>query len=148
MLNRRTHTHCARRRRRRRRRCFPTAAPQTQGIVTTVLIFPLAFSINAAYTRRQYALVNFASIKADLWAIYSYHDYWLRELAMAAAVSSDSAKSRSEWDRAYTRPSPNPCGVQAGTPFGAPGDHDEVFNTMQSLLIGIRGCVRAPGRAF
>ena len=145
LLNRRTHT----RRARRRRRFSPTAAPQTQGIVTSVLIFPLAFSINAAYTRRQYALVNFASIKADLWALYSYHDYWLQELAMAAPPAAPlsvhtapAANSGSEWDRASTRTSPKPCGVPAGTAFGPPGDHDEVFNTMQSLLIGIRGCVR------
>ena len=139
--------------------------PPPQAIVTSILIFPLAFSVNAAYMRRQHALINFASMKADLWALHGYHDYWLRELAAA----SYAQKVTADWDQASTRshgvgdlgtaatrspqhPSQNTCGVSAGaagaSPFGQPGDHDEVFDTMQSLLIGIRGCVSRSSRKF
>jgi predicted membrane chloride channel (bestrophin family) len=48
------------------------------GLIGIAIIFPIVFSINAAYRRREEALKSFATIKAHLVAIYyGYRDWQL-----------------------------------------------------------------------
>ena len=39
-------------------------------VVTTAVVFPIVFSINAAYTRRETALTDYAAIKAHAQVVY------------------------------------------------------------------------------
>ena len=47
------------------------------GIIGIAVVFPIVFSINAAYRRREEALRYFASIKAHLAALYYAHRDWV-----------------------------------------------------------------------
>jgi hypothetical protein len=46
------------------------------GIIGIAVVFPIVFSINAAYRRREEALRYFASIKAHAAALYYAHRDW------------------------------------------------------------------------
>jgi predicted membrane chloride channel (bestrophin family) len=46
------------------------------GLIGVAIVFPIVFSINAAYRRREEALKNFASIKAHAAALYYAHRDW------------------------------------------------------------------------
>ena len=46
------------------------------GLIGTAVIFPIVFSINAAYRRREEALRHFASLKAHAIALYYAHRDW------------------------------------------------------------------------
>lgn len=46
------------------------------GLIGIAIIFPIVFSINAAYRRREEALRYFASIKAHAFSIYFAHRDW------------------------------------------------------------------------
>ena len=50
---------------------FPT------GIIGIAVVFPIVFSINAAYRRREEALRAFSSLKAHAVALYFAHRDWL-----------------------------------------------------------------------
>ena len=47
------------------------------GIIGIAVVFPIVFSINAAYRRREEALRSFASLKAHAAALYFAHRDWL-----------------------------------------------------------------------
>jgi hypothetical protein len=47
------------------------------GLISVAIVFPIAFSINAAYQRREIALEAFASIKSHLLAMFLAHRDWL-----------------------------------------------------------------------
>lgn len=49
------------------------------GLIGIAIIFPIVFSINAAYRRREEALKYFASLKAHLIALYYAHRDWVPE---------------------------------------------------------------------
>ena len=46
-------------------------------LVGTAIIFPIVFSINSAYKRREDALMNYASIKSNLFGIFMASKNWL-----------------------------------------------------------------------
>lgn len=82
------------------------------GIITPLFVFPLAFSVNAAYQRRQDALNHFAGLKANLWALYHYHTKWIGMLRRD--------------------------GLMDINPGRTPASEDEVFIVIQDLLGDIR----------
>lgn len=47
------------------------------GLISVAIVFPIAFSINAAYQRREIALDAFGSIKSHLLAMFLAHRDWL-----------------------------------------------------------------------
>ena len=47
------------------------------GLIGIAIVFPIVFSINAAYRRREEALVYLASFKSAAVAIYYSHRYWI-----------------------------------------------------------------------
>ncbi len=47
------------------------------GLIGVAIIFPIVFSINAAYRRREEALRYFASLKAHCVAIFNAHRDWV-----------------------------------------------------------------------
>ena len=51
-------------------------ADMPTGIIGIAIIFPIVFSINAAYRRREDALKSFASLKAHAASIYYAHRDW------------------------------------------------------------------------
>jgi predicted membrane chloride channel (bestrophin family) len=46
------------------------------GLIGIAIVFPIVFSINAAYRRREDALKAFASLKANMVALYYVHRDW------------------------------------------------------------------------
>ncbi len=54
-------------------------AKMPTALISVAIIFPIVFSINAAYRRREEALKYFASLKAHLVAIYFAHFDWVPE---------------------------------------------------------------------
>ena len=46
------------------------------GLIGLAIVFPIVFSINAAYRRREDALKAFASLKANMIALYFVHRDW------------------------------------------------------------------------
>jgi len=46
------------------------------GLIGLAIVFPIVFSINAAYRRREDALKSFASLKANMIALYYVHRDW------------------------------------------------------------------------
>lgn len=46
------------------------------GLIGLAIVFPIVFSINAAYRRREDALKSFASLKAHMIALYYVHRDW------------------------------------------------------------------------
>jgi len=46
-------------------------------LVGTAIIFPIVFSINSAYKRREDALMNYASLKSNLFGIFMASKNWL-----------------------------------------------------------------------
>jgi len=56
---------------------FGCAANMPSGLIGVAIIFPIVFSINAAYKRREEALKFFSSIKAHAAALYYAHRDWL-----------------------------------------------------------------------
>jgi hypothetical protein len=59
-------------------------------VVTTAVVFPIVFSINAAYQRRETALAEYASMKAHAQAIYLATRDWMpeRDRALLQELSS------------------------------------------------------------
>ncbi len=53
------------------------AANMPTGLIGVAIIFPIVFSINAAYRRRENALKYFASLKAHAMALYYAHRHWV-----------------------------------------------------------------------
>ncbi|MBW2617657.1 MAG: hypothetical protein JRC92_02120 [Deltaproteobacteria bacterium] len=60
-------------------RRFNLAAEMPTGLIGVAIIFPIVFSINAAYRRREEALRYFASYKAHALALYYAHRDWVPE---------------------------------------------------------------------
>lgn len=58
---------------------FNLAADIPTGLIGIAIIFPIVFSINAAYRRREEALKAFASLKAHAIAIFYAHRDWVPE---------------------------------------------------------------------
>ncbi len=58
-------------------RHYGLAADIPTGLIGIAIIFPIVFSINAAYRRREEALKNFASLKAHAVAIFYAHRDWV-----------------------------------------------------------------------
>jgi len=58
-------------------RRFNLAADIPTGLIGIAIIFPIVFSINAAYRRREEALKSFASLKAHAIAIFYGHRDWV-----------------------------------------------------------------------
>ncbi len=58
-------------------RHFGLAADIPTGLIGIAIIFPIVFSINAAYRRREEALKSFASLKAHAIAIFYGHRDWV-----------------------------------------------------------------------
>ncbi|THB64589.1 MAG: hypothetical protein D6E12_14540 [Desulfovibrio sp.] len=55
---------------------FGITADMPTGIIGIAIIFPIVFSINAAYRRREDALKSFASLKAHAASLYFAHRDW------------------------------------------------------------------------
>jgi len=55
---------------------FKLAADMPTGLIGIAIIFPIVFSINAAYRRREEALKSFASLKAHAVAVFFAHRDW------------------------------------------------------------------------
>lgn len=49
------------------------------GLIGIAIVFPIVFSINAAYRRREEALVYLASLKSAAIAIYYAHKHWITD---------------------------------------------------------------------
>ena len=49
------------------------------GLIGIAIVFPIVFSINAAYRRREEALGHFASLKAHAVALFYAHRDWVPE---------------------------------------------------------------------
>ena len=60
-------------------RRFNLAAEMPTGLIGVAIVFPIVFSINAAYRRREEALRYFASYKAHALALYYAHRDWVPE---------------------------------------------------------------------
>ena len=56
---------------------FHLTADMPSGLIGVAIIFPIVFSINAAYRRREEALRYFASLKAHIVAIFYAHRDWV-----------------------------------------------------------------------
>jgi len=56
---------------------FQVIADMPSGLIGVAIIFPIVFSINAAYRRREEALRYFASLKAHAVAIFYAHRDWV-----------------------------------------------------------------------
>lgn len=56
---------------------FGLAADIPTGLIGIAIIFPIVFSINAAYRRREEALKSFASLKSHALALYYAHRDWV-----------------------------------------------------------------------
>ena len=56
---------------------FNLVADLPSGLIGVAIIFPIVFSINAAYRRREEALRYFASLKAHSVAIFYAHRDWV-----------------------------------------------------------------------
>jgi len=57
------------------------AADMPTGLIGVAIVFPIVFSINAAYRRREEALRHFASLKAHAAALYFAHRDWVPDSA-------------------------------------------------------------------
>ena len=55
---------------------FKFAADLPSGLIGIAVVFPVVFSINAAYRRREEALGYFADLKAHCMALYYAHRDW------------------------------------------------------------------------
>jgi predicted membrane chloride channel (bestrophin family) len=55
---------------------FDVAADMPTGLIGVAIVFPIVFSINAAYRRREEALKSFASLKANALALIFAHRDW------------------------------------------------------------------------
>ncbi len=55
---------------------FGFAADMPTGLIGVAIVFPIVFSINAAYRRREEALKYFASLKAHAVSLYYAHRDW------------------------------------------------------------------------
>ncbi len=64
------------------------------GLIGIAIVFPIVFSINAAYRRREEALRAFASLKAHLVALYYAHRDW---------VPNDSAEHQERFKKLVTK---------------------------------------------
>ncbi len=58
---------------------FGIAVELPTTLIGIAIVFPIVFSINAAYRRREEALRHFASLKAHCLALYYAHRDWLPE---------------------------------------------------------------------
>ena len=58
-------------------------------LVAVAIVFPIVFSINAAYRRREEALVSLASLKASIAGIFYAHRDWVPEGAPHAERASE-----------------------------------------------------------
>jgi len=58
---------------------FGLAADIPTGLIGIAIIFPIVFSINAAYRRREEALKSFASLKSHAVAVFFAHRDWVPE---------------------------------------------------------------------
>ncbi|UCD81340.1 MAG: hypothetical protein JSW26_07910 [Desulfobacterales bacterium] len=71
---------------------FEIVADLPSGLIGIAIIFPIVFSINTAYKRREEALRYFASLKAHAVAIFYAHKDWVPDdpshAARAAALKS------------------------------------------------------------
>jgi hypothetical protein len=56
---------------------FGLAADIPTGLIGVAIIFPIVFSINAAYRRREEALKNFATLKSHAMALFFAHRDWV-----------------------------------------------------------------------
>jgi hypothetical protein len=64
----------------------------TPVLFTLIVVFPLAFSLNAAYQRREQALQFLASVKASAVAIHLFGETWTKsQLELPPCFLSDSA---------------------------------------------------------
>jgi predicted membrane chloride channel (bestrophin family) len=54
-------------------------ADMPTGLIGIAIVFPIVFSINNAYKRREEALKYFASVKANLLAIFYGHRDWVKD---------------------------------------------------------------------
>lgn len=59
--------------------CFGFQSDLPSGFVGIAIVFPVVFSINAAYRRREQALGYFADLKAHLVSLYYAHRDWVPE---------------------------------------------------------------------
>ena len=58
---------------------FNLAADMPTGLIGIAIIFPIVFSINAAYRRREEALKSFATLKSHAVAVFYAHRDWVPE---------------------------------------------------------------------
>jgi predicted membrane chloride channel (bestrophin family) len=63
---------------------FSFSAKMPSGLIGVAIIFPIVFSINAAYRRREEALKYFASFKAHAIALFYAHKDWVPDKAQAS----------------------------------------------------------------
>ncbi|MDB4493370.1 hypothetical protein N9216_02025, partial [Pseudomonadales bacterium] len=56
---------------------YQITADFPMAIIVTAIVFPIAFSINSAYERRETALAHYASLKTDSRSIYYASRDWL-----------------------------------------------------------------------
>ncbi len=56
---------------------YDVAVDLPTALIGIAIVFPIVFSINAAYRRREEALGNFASLKSNAVALYYAHRDWI-----------------------------------------------------------------------
>lgn len=59
---------------------FELAADMPSGLIGVAIIFPIVFSINAAYRRREEALKYYASLKGHAMSLYYAHRDWVEDM--------------------------------------------------------------------
>ena len=82
-------------------RTYGYQADLPTGLISLAIVFPIVFSINAAYKRREEALKFFASIKGHAASIYLGHRDWAGRDSEGAARAKELITSLLERIREY-----------------------------------------------